>query len=60
LPADDPTQRRPDITLAQKELGWVPAVALKEGLLKTIEYFDALLKTPAGASMSAAVIAHQQ
>jgi UDP-glucuronate decarboxylase len=44
LPADDPRQRRPDITLARKELGWEPKVELREGLLKTIAYFDALLK----------------
>ncbi len=39
LPVDDPTQRRPDITLAKKELGWEPKVNLDEGLVKTIEYF---------------------
>jgi UDP-glucuronate decarboxylase len=49
LPPDDPTQRRPDITMAQRELGWAPNVQLKEGLLKTIAYFDALLKAPAGS-----------
>ena len=47
LPADDPTQRQPDITLAKKELSnWEPKVQLKEGLTKTIEYFDNLLKNP--------------
>ena len=40
LPKDDPTQRKPDITLAKKELGWEPKVDIKEGLTKTIEYFD--------------------
>lgn len=45
LPKDDPTQRQPDITLAQEKLnGWEPKVPLKEGLTKTIEYFDNLLK----------------
>jgi UDP-glucuronate decarboxylase len=44
LPADDPTQRKPDITLATERLGWTPAVQLKEGLQKTIEYFDQSLK----------------
>ncbi len=45
LPADDPTQRQPDISLAKKELdNWEPNVQLKEGLSKTIEYFDQLLK----------------
>jgi len=44
LPADDPTQRQPDISLAQKELGnWEPKIQLKEGLTKTITYFDQLL-----------------
>jgi UDP-glucuronate decarboxylase len=38
-PADDPSQRRPDITLAKKHLNWEPRVPLKEGLTKTIEYF---------------------
>ncbi len=44
LPADDPKQRRPDITQAQEKLGWQPTVPLREGLGKTIEYFDNLLK----------------
>jgi UDP-glucuronate decarboxylase len=39
LPSDDPKQRRPDITLAKEKLGWEPKVPLKEGLVKTIEYF---------------------
>lgn len=39
LPADDPTRRRPDITLAKTRLGWEPKVALREGLTKTIEWF---------------------
>lgn len=43
LPGDDPKQRRPDITLAQCELGWRPAVALEDGLDRTIEYFRKLL-----------------
>lgn len=44
LPADDPLQRQPDISLAKKELSWEPQVQLKEGLIKTIAYFDELLK----------------
>jgi len=44
LPSDDPKQRQPNIELAQKELGWEPKVALKEGLIKTIAYFDEFLK----------------
>jgi UDP-glucuronate decarboxylase len=39
LPADDPKQRRPDISLAQEVLGWEPKVPLEEGLNRTIEYF---------------------
>lgn len=39
LPPDDPTQRRPDITLAKQKLGWEPKVSLDEGLAPTIEYF---------------------
>jgi UDP-glucuronate decarboxylase len=50
MPADDPRQRRPDISTAREHIGWKPEVALKEGLTKTIEYFDALLSNPAGAS----------
>ena len=43
LPGDDPKQRRPDITLAEKELGWRPTVSLSDGLDKAIAYFAALL-----------------
>ena len=39
LPPDDPTQRQPDISLAESKLGWQPAVDLEEGLSKTVEYF---------------------
>jgi UDP-glucuronate decarboxylase len=45
LPSDDPTLRRPDITLAKEKLGWEPEVRLDEGLKRTVEYFDGLLKT---------------
>ena len=41
---DDPTRRRPDISLAQQKLGWQPQVPLEEGLQKTIAYFDRLLQ----------------
>jgi len=44
LPADDPKQRKPDITLAKEKLGWSPEASLEEGLRKTIAYFDALLR----------------
>lgn len=43
LPADDPRQRCPDISKAQKLLGWSPKVRLRDGLMKAIEYFDQLL-----------------
>lgn len=43
LPSDDPKQRQPDITLAKEKLGWEPKIELREGLIKTIEYFDHLL-----------------
>ena len=44
LPSDDPRQRQPDITLAKQVLDWTPTAPLKVGLMKTIEYFDGLLK----------------
>jgi UDP-glucuronate decarboxylase len=43
LPEDDPKQRQPDITLAKSKLDWEPKTQLKEGLEKTILYFDSLL-----------------
>ena len=43
LPADDPQQRQPDISLAKAELGWEPVIPLKEGLLKTVSYFDQMI-----------------
>ncbi len=43
LPQDDPKQRRPDISLATDTLGWQPRIRLREGLQKTIAYFDRLL-----------------
>ena len=42
LPADDPTQRQPDIALAKKRLGWEPTVPLADGLAKTIEWFRSI------------------
>jgi len=44
LPADDPTRRKPDISLAREKLKWEPGITLEEGLKPTIEYFDAQLK----------------
>ena len=45
LPADDPMQRRPDITLAREILEWEPGIVLEEGLKKTIAYFEELLQS---------------
>ena len=42
--SDDPLRRRPDISLAREKLGWEPSVDLEEGLGKTIEYFEKVLK----------------
>jgi UDP-glucuronate decarboxylase len=44
IPQDDPKQRKPDISLAVRELGWSPETDPETGLRKTIEYFDGLLK----------------
>ena len=43
LPSDDPTVRRPDISLAKSQLGWEPEIPFREGLKKTIEYFEKVL-----------------
>jgi len=48
LPQDDPRQRQPDISLARAKLDWEPKMQLREGLTKTIGYFDELLKRNAG------------
>ena len=45
LPMDDPKQRQPDISLAKEKIDWEPKTQLKEGLKKTIDYFDGLLKS---------------
>jgi UDP-glucuronate decarboxylase len=44
LPQDDPRQRRPDISLAREKLNWEPKIQLRQGLTKTIEYFEEFLK----------------
>lgn len=44
LPEDDPLQRRPDISLAKSELNWTPEIDLRTGLVKTIEYFEKMLR----------------
>jgi dTDP-glucose 4,6-dehydratase len=43
LPVDDPTRRRPDITLARQELGWEPKIELREGLARTAEWLRSVL-----------------
>ncbi len=43
LPSDDPIRRKPDITVAKERLNWKPNISLKQGLIKTIDYFDDLL-----------------
>lgn len=43
LPSDDPLQRKPDLTVAKKELDWQPTTDIKVGLEKTIKYFESLL-----------------
>jgi UDP-glucuronate decarboxylase len=45
LPEDDPRQRCPDISLAQNLLGWTPQVQLRDGLMKTVDYFERLLRS---------------
>ena len=58
LPSDDPTQRRPDITLAREKLGWEPQVKLEQGLEKTIAYFAELLgRSDAGSRPAPFVLA---
>jgi UDP-glucuronate decarboxylase len=44
LPPDDPKQRRPDIGLARRTIDWTPTVELREGLARTVRYFDHVLK----------------
>jgi len=46
LPENDPRQRQPDISLARKQLSWEPRIELKEGLIRTIAYFEKLLADP--------------
>jgi UDP-glucuronate decarboxylase len=53
LPPDDPTQRRPDISLAKAKLnGWEPTIALDEGLKRTIAYFDQVVNTKTSRACS--------
>ncbi len=46
LPVDDPRQRKPDISVARQELGWIPDIALADGLKSTIAYFNQQLSSP--------------
>jgi UDP-glucuronate decarboxylase len=57
LPQDDPKQRKPDISRAQKLLDWHPTISLREGLNKTVEYFKTALNTeqPADTEEQSAV-----
>jgi UDP-glucuronate decarboxylase len=43
LPQDDPTRRRPDISQAKTVLGWEPKIQIKDGVLRTIAYFEKLI-----------------
>jgi UDP-glucuronate decarboxylase len=45
LPEDDPKRRQPDITLAKEELGWAPRISLEEGLGRTVEHFERVLRS---------------
>jgi UDP-glucuronate decarboxylase len=45
---DDPRQRQPDISAAERLLGWKPTIDLERGLRSTIDYFDSLLKHRGG------------
>jgi len=60
LPQDDPTRRRPDISRASNLLDWEPTTNLRAGLVKTIDYFDALLRSGDGERASMASVAHQE
>jgi UDP-glucuronate decarboxylase len=54
LPADDPTQRKPDITRAREWLGWEPQIQLPEGLGRTVDYFRRRLARELGSGRQAA------
>ena len=43
LPSDDPCQRKPDLSLAKEKLNYTPTVHVKDGLMKTIEYFSEVI-----------------
>ncbi len=52
LPEDDPTRRCPDITLARARLGWEPRISLKEGLVKSLDFFRSKAESHAKAAKS--------
>ncbi len=52
LPADDPTRRCPDITLARTSLGWTPEVALRDGITRTLEHFASVLSGPSPPALA--------
>ena len=56
-PVDDPTRRQPDIARAQQSLGWAPKVPLREGLARTIAYFDDELRRAGRRRTAAPLIA---
>jgi nucleoside-diphosphate-sugar epimerase len=58
LPPDDPTRRKPDITLARTLLGWEPAVALRDGLIPTLDYFRRLTGAQLHFDNAAAALQH--
>ena len=53
LPVDDPKQRQPDIAVARHALGWEPTIPLREGLRRTIAYFDRMLSAQRGGAPNA-------
>ncbi len=53
LPADDPSRRQPDITLAKKILSWEPTTQLVDGLRPTVEYFEGVVNSQSGPGIRA-------
>ena len=58
--SDDPVQRQPDISVAQKRLGWQPTIALESGLQRTIHYFRELITVPTGEHRTQAASSPRQ
>jgi UDP-glucuronate decarboxylase len=56
LPQDDPRQRRPDISRASALMGWVPQTSLRQGLTRTIAYFDELFSRPSAQAFPTGTI----